>query len=474
MRVLFPERFPLRRQALTAVMPPFVFCLLVAGLQGCGDDYWWGNGPGATAAVTTPSGVQTGEVAITYTLTGEVTEADISVAYSTDGKYFHAATEGSGGDGTRKLSVSPGGDVHTFTWDSGKDLSAERAPSVMLRIAPQDGMSDTTSAMQVHNLRFLAAVEDPSMSGSAGRVRMYSLDAVEGGIKFLQLVQTGGLDPYDILHDHGFFFVANETSNTISVFKLDETQKTIVAVGGSPFSAGAAKAKYLATDGSHLFVSGLGNTVSVLERDSQTGALNFRSSVSVDGCRGLATRSGHLYVAGETTGGISIFDVQPGGELLLNGYSPVTTGGLVSPRSLVVAGARIYAVNSTQAGICGFNILGGGSLSPVSGSPFVASGIASEQLASSSSKLLAPNGAGDRLLSFSVDPFGTVTEDSFSPLTLPGPSFSAMAAGNVVVAATTTAERLEIWTVDATGVLTPGASSPFEAGVGVIRMAVSD
>jgi hypothetical protein len=109
--------------------------LAVTGfLAGCGSEAWFGDGPGAEAAVTTPAGVQTGDVALSYTLTGEMPESDVAVSFSTDGTSFRQATAGPGGDGTRNLTVSPAGESHVFIWASGEDLDGAREESVILRV----------------------------------------------------------------------------------------------------------------------------------------------------------------------------------------------------------------------------------------------------------------------------------------------------------------------------------------------------
>jgi hypothetical protein len=447
--------------------------LAVLVSSGCDEEDLWGNGPGATASVSTPSGIQTGDVVLTYTLTGDMAATDVSVSFSRDGRVFEPAKEGTGGDGRKNLSVSSAGDVHTFVWASGDDVSGERESFVVLRISPEGGVSDTTSDFSVHNLRFLAALEDYSETGSPGRVRLYSLDAVEGRLRFLDAAGTKGLDPYDVIYDDGFFFVSNESSNDISVFVLDEVERELALVEGSPFGSGTAQARHLATDGRRLFVAGAGNTVSVLDRDSKTGGLTFNSSILVADCQALAVRSGHLYVASEATGEILILDIQADGELLPNGYSPITTGGLVSPRAMAVAGARIYAVNSTEPTICGFNVLGGGNLSPVAGSPFTASTVAAEQLAATATKLFVCSGDTAQMTTFTLDAFGDVSEDAASPVALAGPSFSVASAGSVVVTSTTS-RKLETWTIDGTGLVSSSAFSPFDAGVGILRVAISE
>lgn len=454
-------------RAALAVLPG-LFLLLA----GCEDDYWYGNGDGASAAVTTPSGVQTGDVAIVYTLTGDMSVTDVKVEYSTDGRSFREASEGAGSDGVKDLSVSTTGEVHTFVWASGEDLSAERSTAVV-RITPEDGEGDETGTMDIHNRRYLVGVQESTSTGSTGRVRLYQVDAVNGSVQHLETLETGGQDPYDVLYRKGRFFVANETSGDVSVMDLDAAG-TLVPVDDSPFHAGIAKPRYLATDGERLYLSGAGDSVGVLDMNPETGSLIFNSSVYVPGCRGLVTRSGYLYVASETAGQIVVFDIQVDGELLLNGFSPITGGGLVSPRSLVFSGTRLYVANATVGDLCGFNLLGGGNLAPITGSPFSISAPAGEQIAANGGKLFGVSGVGGELLSLSVDLLGAVTEDGISPVTLPGSSFSVASAGQVVIASAMSADRLAIWLIDELGVVSEAPSSPVDSLVGIVRVAISD
>ncbi|MBI4606026.1 MAG: beta-propeller fold lactonase family protein [Planctomycetes bacterium] len=454
---------------------PRVAALAVAlAALGCkGDDAWFGSGPGAEASVTTPSGTQAGLVEVVYTLSGDVSEADIAVSYSLDGGSFREATQGPGGEGTESLSVSAAGDTHTFVWDSGADLEEARESFVVIRVWPERGTAGRSSAVTVHNGRYLAAVENRS----AGRVRLYSIDAVEGDVRYLSAASTGGTDPYDVLFEDGFFFVAHSTSNDVAVLELDEDEDMLIPVEGSPFAGDGVGAKHLAADSSHLFVANVSSgTITIFDRNAGTGVLTLspHSGMGVAGCRSLLVRSSRLYVASETGGRIVIFDIDTNGELLPNGASPVTSGGLLSPRAMVQAGARLYAANASSATLCGFTFLGDGDLSPLGGSPFAVSSSGVEQLAANGTKLFAVTGSGGSFLSFTIDSSGAVTEDAGSAFALGGPAFTAATAGAVAVAATTDRESFETWTIAASGAIAEASSSPEDALAEILRIALSD
>lgn len=447
---------------------------IIVALAGCSTDEWLGSGPGAEASVTTPSGVQSGLVEVVYTLSGkDITQSDVAVSFSRGGGGFRTASEGPGSDGTKNLSVSEGGDTHTFVWDSGKDLGGAREGGVVIRVRPEDGTSDSTGAIAVHNGRFLAAVENTQ----AGRVRLHELDSVNGGLNLITTVATGGDDPYDILFQDGFFLIAHRTSNSVAVLTLDEAAETLAPAVGSPFASDGVGSKYLACDGTRVYVSNTGSgSITVFDFDSATGELTLgdHSGVSVPGCRSLVTRSSRLYVASETAGHIEIFDIASDGELLVNGASPVTVGGLASPRAMAIAGSRLYAANAGEATLCGLNFQGGGDLTAIAGSPFGIAESGVEQLARNGSKLFAVTGVGARFLSLGVDPLGVVTVDAGFPTVLTGPSFTVLSTGSVAVLAATTSRRFETWTIDDLGVVTLSDSSPEESTVEILRIAVSD
>ena len=450
------------------------FSAVSLALSGCDSNELWGSGGGVETSVTTPSGVQAGHVEVSYTLTGDdATETDVTVSYSKNGSSFTEARGGPGGDGTNHLTVTSSGALHTFVWDSGADLGEARESTVYLRIRPDEGTLGVSGSFTVYNSRFLVAVEDRSI----GRVRLSALDVVEGDVDFRQSFATGGADPYDVMEESGFFFVAHETTNNVASLALDEENARLVAAEGAPYLTGGLGARYLASDGEHIFVSNtVSGSLSIFDLDSSSGVLTLspHSGVSAAGCRSLVVRSSRLYVASETAGEILIFDIEDTGELFTNGASPVTTGGLLSPRAMERVGTRLYVANVASATLCGFNFQGGGGLQAITGSPFPISGAGVEQLSGNTDKLFAVTGAAQRLLSMTIDPFGEVTEDMGSPAVLSGPAFTVKSPGSIVVVATTTSEDFELWTITSTGTVVPSTSSPVSTGVDLLRIAISE
>ena len=93
--------------------------------------------------ITTPSGTQSGNILISYTLTDPESDTCTlsSVQYSQDNLIWHA-TMGGGGDGTNGLTSSPTGVAHTYAWASATDLPDIDDSTVYFRIKANDGAID--------------------------------------------------------------------------------------------------------------------------------------------------------------------------------------------------------------------------------------------------------------------------------------------------------------------------------------------
>ncbi|MHC4660875.1 MAG: hypothetical protein ACYS8W_04240 [Planctomycetota bacterium] len=142
-------------------------CLLITALvlaAGCGSEkkfeYFFVEEDIATsAAVDTPSGVQSGIVPLTYTLlNADESPVNILVQYSVDnGAYWATAAMGPGGDGMIDLATSASGTAHTFMWDSMNDMVAlmVQEDCVRIRITPYGkitGGPGTSDCLSVNNV----------------------------------------------------------------------------------------------------------------------------------------------------------------------------------------------------------------------------------------------------------------------------------------------------------------------------------
>jgi uncharacterized delta-60 repeat protein len=95
-----------------------------------------------SVSITTPSGVQLGNIPINYSLSDvESDTCSIMVEYSTDGGgNWLIATMGWAGDGLTGLSSSPSGTAHMFLWNSRADnvALAGQEDNIKVRITPSD------------------------------------------------------------------------------------------------------------------------------------------------------------------------------------------------------------------------------------------------------------------------------------------------------------------------------------------------
>jgi len=454
----------------------FAASILVGSLVGCSRDELFGPGGDVVVQITTPSGIQTGDVHIVFTLESEdVVTTDVTVRYSTDGMFFSTASQAAGSVGTSGLAVGPAGTTHTFIWDSATDLGGVRASEVVVRVNPDAGLSETTSGFALHNFCYLAVTHD----ADTARVSLYTLDINEGGVLHLQTLGSGGKRPWDVIFEHGYFFVANRDSDDVSVLRLDEYTEELVAVEGSPFGTDGAGSQYLATDGEHLFVSNVtGGTITIHDVDEDTGRLdlNAHSGESAAGCRSLVVKSGRLYVASETEGSILIFDIAASGELQPSGFSPITSGGVLTPVALALLGNRLYAANSATATVVGYNVLGDGDLGPIAGSPFSHAGAGTLQVAGSSAadRIFLGTSSVSTFASMGLDAIGVATEDASSPHAVGGTAHTVAAKGEGGVVANGGDGSFAAWIVAATGTLTGGDDNPIDLGEEVGRIAISD
>ena len=453
-----------------------ISCALVAalGCVGCDEESLFGGGePPADVAVSTPAGIQSGDVTVIYTLSGDDGQTtDIAVSYSDDGgSVYRQATEGSGGDGLANLGMSSGGELHTFVWDSQSNLPGRRESSVRIRIRPAAGKSGTSGSIVVQNAQYLAAAEEDQI----GRVRLSRVDVIDGTMTPLGTELTGGDNPYDVIFEEGYFLVVHRSSNDVAVLELDDQIEELVAVSGSPFSCDGIGSRHLVTNGGQVFVSNTDSeSITIFDFDTATGALELlaESNVPAPGCQGMAIRSAWLFVASRANDEILIFDIASDGELFQNTASPVSSGGLSGPAVFARVGTYLYVANANASTLSAFSISGTGALITLAGSPFTISGGA-QRLVANGTDLFAVSGSAAGVLSFDTDPFGVVTEDAASPLTLSGPSYAVATAAMVVVAATTTSEEYSVYTISGSG-LTETSNSPRDAQAPILRVAFSD
>jgi 6-phosphogluconolactonase (cycloisomerase 2 family) len=461
--------------------------------SGC-EDYWFGEGMGVETEASAPEGVQSGLVPIDFVLSGEIDKTDVTVSFSTDGVTFFPATRATGGEGTRNLRVGPSGTLHTFVWDSARDLGGDRHPSVNVRITPEDGPGARTEYFAVHNSFFLAALEN---QGST--IRLYRLDVSEQELALTARIETGGTAPSDVLFHDGLFIVSHERSNDLAVFILDEETENLVPVtpssaepaaeqslrervsgrsGSVPsrlFRTGGRGARHLAAFEGFVFVSNAqSQTVSVLDIDPETSALtlNSHSGVSVPRCGDLAVSRSTLYVASGAGPRIVAFDIASDGALLFRSETVVT--GLSGLGPILATDGQVYAASADSAGLSAFAILDDGSLEVLSSSTLPSADSGVSGLAHSSGLLFAATGPQATVVAVTLDEAGAPLLSGSSALPLTGSSYALASTSDIVVFATSDSEQLEVLWLDSMDSRGRVASRLYPTDAAIVKLAISD
>lgn len=166
-----------------------ILAMLMLLVSGCdqfgGDDDKPSADRVAIATVTTPSGTQSDDVTIQYTLTDpDQNPSDIIVQYSVDGglNWNPASMSDNCTDGKTDLATSKSGTAHAFVWDSFADIVGFIEPenSVRIKIIPFSktmGVEGTTNNFTVFNgeeeVNTPPAVEVTSASGNSGDILIY-------------------------------------------------------------------------------------------------------------------------------------------------------------------------------------------------------------------------------------------------------------------------------------------------------------
>ena len=144
------------------------------------------DAPPAVAAVT-PTGLQTGNVTITYTLAEAQSDpCSIQAQYSVNGGATWLAAQAAGGDGASNLASTPGGTTHTYVWNSLADLGGVNNSNVTFRITPADaglaGTAGATGTFTVNNLLdpllSVSSITTPSGTQSGNVTISYTLKDV--------------------------------------------------------------------------------------------------------------------------------------------------------------------------------------------------------------------------------------------------------------------------------------------------------
>src|SRR4051812_32967742 len=157
---------------------------------------------------------------------------------------------------------------------------------------------------------------------------------------------TGGGNPPGTLGPTTVLFVANSTSNTISVFSMSTSTGALTEITGSPFPTGTQPLALAVALGKFLYVANAGsNTVSGFTIGSGgilTGISGLPTGAGPD-VNSMATNGSFLYV-GQSGGNIFAYSIDPvTGALTPSTGSPFLVGGTRTQFSLAASGNFLFA-----------------------------------------------------------------------------------------------------------------------------------
>jgi hypothetical protein len=129
----------------------------IPGTGGQSNSFIVNNNTPPVAVITSPSGDNSAEIDINYTLSDSMSHyANIAVEYKDVAGIWHNATETitPRSNGTVNLTTSPSGVSHRFVWNSISDIGAIDCSGIVLRIRPSDtmaGLDSNTITINVKN-----------------------------------------------------------------------------------------------------------------------------------------------------------------------------------------------------------------------------------------------------------------------------------------------------------------------------------
>jgi len=225
----------------------------------------------------------------------------------------------------------------------------------------------------------------------------YGINSDSGALTLLKTVRTRRSTAYlalskgttPVTYTPKFAYVANNGSNNVSAYAIDDDTGAIAAITGSPFIAGTGP-QSVTTDpsGKFAYVANFNsNNISAYTINASSGVLTPVSSSPF--AAGTAPNSMAVdpsgrfaYVANLGSANISAYTIDAStGALTLIVGSPYPTGAKTEPISVAVdpTGQFVYVANKATDGLDGsifaYTIdAGTGALTPITGSPFTTLG----------------------------------------------------------------------------------------------------
>ncbi|MGZ4812004.1 MAG: lactonase family protein [Terriglobales bacterium] len=242
-----------------------------------------------------------------------------------------------------------------------------------------------------------------------------------------------GLNPLAMVADSKtkFVFVANQGSNSISVYGIDGSTGLLTEVTGSPFATGAGPSG-LAVVSNTVFVANQGAaTISVYSFD-QNGVLTAAGSPVAAGVAPTALdvdSSGKFLYAADQGGNTVLAFTISGTSLAPVSGSPFAAG--TTPVHVRVIGSAVFVANAGSNNVSAYSISGSGALAAVSGSPFAAGTTPVFIVSGNGGKTAyVANQGSNNISAFEIGSGGALSAVSGSPFATLAASPTALASNN--------------------------------------------
>jgi 6-phosphogluconolactonase (cycloisomerase 2 family) len=359
------------------------------------------------------------------------------------------------------------------------------------------GGSDGSSAGEAPAARVNMGIRAYAYLATPGTLTTYSVDPSTGA-----LMDLGGSPltfpvswPFE-----GIRQIATDSSGQtlyllhysgVHAYTIDRNAGALTEVAGSPFASGVGPSSFaLDESGAHLFVASdtspaapINTLISAFSVNGP-GVLVPLANYTVSGeLSTLATAGSHLYVAGFYTNSISVFSIEPSGELIQNvPGSPFATD--TGPHGIAVdpSGAVLYTANDgmptanepAPGSISAFTIDSStGALTPVTGNPLPIAAAGQISIDPMGRFLFVPETNGVSVYAINTTT-GVLTEVAGSPFlagTAPV-SVSVDPTDQIAYVVNQGSANISEFTLGSTGTLTPLAGSPVPVGTNPVYMTI--
>ena len=270
-----------------------------------------------------------------------------------------------------------------------------------------------------------------------------------------------------------FLFVANNGSNTVSIFSIDVTTGVLTEVG-LPVATGNGPGALVVDPTDHyLYVANLtDNTLSAytLDNGNLTQITGFPVTVGNEPVSLAIDPNGNfLYATNFTGSNVTVFLIDLSNGMLSN-VSGSPFGAGAGPLSIAIdpTGAFAFVANEAANSLSAYSLNAtNGSLTAVAGSPFPA-------VTNPESLVVDPAGryvfaanaeAADQVATYSITPSsGALTLLSTAPAGSLPVGIAIDPSGQFLYAVNFNSNDVSAYTVAPSGALTPVAGSPFAAG----------